>query len=502
MHDRVLVWASARDGRLTCGFLTESGLNCVHCERWEEFCTELERGVGAVVIGGELLSDSLFANLQAILAQQPPWSDVPVIIVAGSEPLVGDGPFAALGNVSVLHRPVSLDTLRSTVRAALRSRQRQYQIRDLLQQRDEAATRKDEFLAMLAHELRNPLAPLRTALELLKLDPAPEVVARAKATMERQITHLTRLVDDLLDVSRITRGKIALNRVALDVRQPVSDAVAAAQPLARSKGLTIAVTLPDHPLVIDVDPVRLDQMIGNLIGNAIKFTPGGGSIRVSLTSGEGRVVIRVRDTGVGIPRVELQRVFELFGQATPPLDRSQGGLGIGLTVVRLLAELHGGSAQVFSDGEGTGTEAVVHLPLHAETVVQTRSDAPAPPRGSAKRVLLIEDNHDVAEMLAVYLQQIGHEVIQAHDGDSGLDAAVRHRPAVLVCDIGLPGLDGYEVARRIRDIPHLHACLLIAVSGYGDSTDRERARAAGFSHHITKPADPVLLAELIAKSAA
>ena len=224
---------------------------------------------------------------------------------------------------------------------------------------------------MLAHELRNPLAPLRTALELLKLDPAPEVVARAKATMERQITHLIRLVDDLLDVSRITRGKIALNRVALDVRQPVSDAVAVAQPLASSKGLTIAATLPDHPVVIDVDPVRLDQMIGNLIGNAIKFTPEGGSIRVSLTSGEGRAVIRVRDTGVGIPRPELQRVFELFGQATPPLDRSQGGLGIGLTVVRLLAELHGGSAQVFSDGEGTGTEAVVHLPLHAETVVET-----------------------------------------------------------------------------------------------------------------------------------
>lgn len=500
MHDRVLVWASARDGRLTCGFLTDSGLNCVHCERWDEFCAECERGVGAVVIGGEQLSDSVFANLEALLAVQPAWSDLPLIIIAGSEASVVDGPFATLGNVSVLQRPVSLDTLRSTVRAALRGRQRQYQIRDLLQQRDEAATRKDEFLAMLAHELRNPLAPLRTALELLKLEPSADVVARAKATMERQITHLIRLVDDLLDVSRITRGKVALDRVPLDARQSVNEAVAAAHPLASAKRLTIAVTLPDEPVVIHADPVRLDQMIGNLIGNALKFTPAGGSIRLSLTSGEGRAVIRVRDTGVGIPRVELQRVFELFGQATPPLDRTQGGLGIGLTVVRLLAELHGGSAEVFSEGEGKGTEAALNLPLHAETLVQsTTSEVPAPPRGM-KRILLIEDNQDVAEMLAVYLQHIGHEVIQAHDGLAGLDAAVRHLPAVLVCDLGLPGLDGFEIARRVRDIPNLQACLLIAVSGYGDRSDRERARAAGFSHHITKPADPVLLAELIANS--
>jgi signal transduction histidine kinase len=502
MHDQVLVWASARDGRLTCGFLTEIGVRCVPCERWEAFCAEWERGVGAVVIAGELLSASVVANLAAILAVQPPWSDVPVIIVAGTEALSGDGPFATLGNVSVLQRPVSLDTLRSTVRAALRGRQRQYQMRDLLQQRDEAATRKDEFLAMLAHELRNPLAPLRTALELLKLDPSPQVVAKAKATMGRQITHLVRLVDDLLDVSRITRGKIALNRVAFDARPPVRDAVAVVQPIASSKNLTVSVTVPDRPVVVDADPVRLEQMIGNLIGNAIKFTPAGGSICVSLTSADGRAVMRVRDTGVGIPRVELSRVFELFGQATPSLDRSHGGLGIGLTVVRLLAELHGGSAQVFSDGEGTGTEAVLQLPLNTDKAIQrATTEAPMPPRSAAKRVLLIEDNHDVAEMLTVYLQQIGHEVIQAHDGHTGLDAAVRHQPAVIVCDIGLPGLDGYEIARHVRDIPHLQTCLLIAVSGYGDATDRERARAAGFSHHITKPADPVLLAELIANSA-
>jgi signal transduction histidine kinase len=223
MDERVLVWAPARDGRLTCGFLTEIGCSCINCEPWEEFRTELNRGVGAVVLAGEFLSPSVLANLQAILEAQPPWSDLPVIVVASTERLASADLFAMLGNVSVLQRPVSLDTLRSSVGAALRARKRQYQIRDLLQQRDEADKRKDEFLAMLAHELRNPLAPLRTALELLKLEPSAEVVSRAKATMERQVANLTRLVDDLLDVSRITRGKIALKRAVLDARQRVSD---------------------------------------------------------------------------------------------------------------------------------------------------------------------------------------------------------------------------------------------------------------------------------------
>ena len=218
---------------------------------------------------------------------------------------------------------------------------------------------------MLAHELRNPLAPLRTALELLKLEPSPQVVSRAKATMERQVSNLTRLVDDLLDVSRISRGKIALKRTVLDARQRVSEVVSAAQPSARRKNLRIELQLPDHPVTVDADPVRLEQMLGNLIGNAMKFTLPGGDIRVSLEADDQWAVMRVRDTGIGIPAGHLDKVFELFGQATTSLDRSQGGLGIGLTVVRLIAELHGGRAQVFSDGIGQGTEAVVHLPLQS-----------------------------------------------------------------------------------------------------------------------------------------
>jgi signal transduction histidine kinase/ActR/RegA family two-component response regulator len=498
MDERVLVWAPARDGRLTCSFLTEVGFSCVNCESWEAFRAELQEGVGAVVIAGEYLSESVLANLEAIIDAQPPWSDLPVIIVAGTE-LAGDQDrFRRLGNVSPVQRPVSVDTLRSTVRAALRGRGRQYEIRDLLRQRDEADKRKDEFLAMLAHELRNPLAPLRTGLELLKLEPSPELVERTKATMERQITNLTRLVDDLLDVSRVTRGKVALKKISLDARQPVSEAVSIARPLAISKGLTLDVRLPDQPVMVHADPVRVEQIIGNLIGNAIKFTSAGGSVRVSLDVNDGWAVMRVRDTGVGIPPGHLHRVFDLFGQVTSSLDRSQGGLGIGLTVVRLIAELHGGKAQVFSEGVGRGTEAVVHLPVQTQTVSSdTTSTQHAAPRTSAKRVLLVEDNPDVAEMLAAYLQQLGHDVMQAHDGRAGLDAAMRYRPEVIVCDIGLPGLDGYEIARRVRERPDLQSSVLIAVSGYGDSTDRERARTAGFDHHLTKPADPVQLADLI-----
>jgi two-component system, sensor histidine kinase len=503
LDERVLVWAPARDGRLTCGFLTEIGFSCVNAESWEQFRAELDRGVGAVVIAGEFLSESLVANLQVIIEGQPPWSDLPVIVVAGPAPLTNENPLGMLGNVSLLQRPVSLDTLRSTAAAALRARRRQYQIRDLLQQRDEADKRKDEFLAMLAHELRNPLAPLRTGLELLKLEPSPQVVSRAKATMERQVSNLTRLVDDLLDVSRISSGKIALKRMVLDARQHVSDAVGAAQLSASRKNLRMEVQVPDHPVMVDADPVRLEQILGNLIGNAMKFTPPGGDIRVTLEVADDWAIMRVRDTGVGIPAGQLEKVFDLFGQAAASLDRGEGGLGIGLTVVRLIAELHGGRAQVFSDGTGQGTEAVLHLPLQSQPGAIGTSVArnAAPHVTSTKRVLVIEDNVDVADMLSEYLQQIGHAVIQAHDGRAGLDAAIRHQPEVIVCDLGLPGLDGYEIARSLRQMPQFRSSLLIAVSGYGDRVDRDKARTAGFSHHMTKPADPAELADLIANDA-
>jgi two-component system, sensor histidine kinase len=497
---RVLVWAYPRDTQLTCAFLEESGFGCHGCRSWQELAESWGQGAGVLVLAGELLTASTLASLEVILRAQPPWSDPPIVIVGAGDSGHELDALAEIGNVALLQRPLSLNTLRSTVRAAMRARRRQYQVRDLLQQKEEAERRKDEFLAMLAHELRNPLAPLRTGLQLLRLDPTAAVVARTLATMERQIRNLTRLVDDLLDVSRITRRTIALRKTPLDVREPVRQAVDAVQHVARESGLAIDLSLPDEPVMVDADSVRLEQMIGNLLSNAIKFTPEGGAIRVSVCAAAGVAEISVADTGVGIAPDQVERLFDLFAQAPRTLDRTQGGLGIGLTIVKLLAELHGGTAEIASRGEGSGTEVRVHLPRVAE-----RRQSPEAAGAQETRltratcsVLIVEDNHDVAETLAVYLEHLGHHVVVAHDGHAGLEAARRHRPQVLICDIGLPGLNGYEIAGRLRADPDAHACLMIAITGYGDAADREKTRAAGFAHHLTKPADPAKLARIIA----
>jgi CheY-like chemotaxis protein/two-component sensor histidine kinase len=307
-------------------------------------------------------------------------------------------------------------------------------------------------------------------------------------------------VDDLLDVSRLTRGVVTLKLRPVDVRDVVHQACDAAATVAREKGVALERELPEEPLVVMADPVRLDQMVGNLLTNAVRFTPEGGRIEVRAEREREQVRLRVRDTGQGIARNHLDRVFELFAQSDRPIDRGQGGLGIGLTIVRSLAELHGGSAGIASEGEGLGTEATILLPLHAEALAAMPPAVPVRRDVERKRVVIIEDNADAAEALSVYLQRIGHDVAVARDGRAGLDAVKRHRPHVVICDIGLPELDGYEVARRLlaQDLPQ--RCVLIAVTGYGDVVDRARTRAAGFSHHLTKPADPEALARLVAGS--
>jgi signal transduction histidine kinase/ActR/RegA family two-component response regulator len=501
VEERILVWAPPRDARLTREFLEESGIVCTDCPTWETLATEWQKGAGALIVAGELLSASVVANLHAMLSAQATWSDPAIIVVAGDAEPEHLEAFGVLGNVSFLQRPLSLKTLRSTVRAALRARRRQYQVRDLLDQKDQADRRKDEFLAMLAHELRNPLAPLRTGLHLLRLGPSPDTAARTIAMMERQITNLSRLIDDLLDVSRITRRKIALRKQPADLRESVTQAVAAVQRLAAEKGLRLELDTLPGPLVVEADSVRLEQMIGNVLNNAIKFTPPSGQVMVSAAAEDGCAVLRVRDSGIGIPQDQLSHVFELFMQAPRALDRSDGGLGIGLTVVRLLAELHGGTVEIQSEGAGAGTQVTLRLPLTlaaefspAEATIQT--DAPM----SSRRILVIEDNREFAEMLGEYLTHLGHRVVTAHDGFAGLEAALRHHPDVIICDIGLPGVDGYEIAQRLSQQADFRSCLMIAITGYGDVADRERARKAGFAYHLTKPADPTWVARLIASA--
>jgi two-component system, sensor histidine kinase len=495
--DRVLVWAAHKDARLTCEFLSTDGLTCTPVTSWRAARAALDEGAGVLLVAGEVLTPDVIGELEDYVRAQPAWSDLPLVIVAAADQADRLDVIEGLGNVSVLQRPLSLPTLHSTVTAALRARRRQYQVRALLRWRDEADRRKDEFLAMLAHELRNPLAPLRTGLQLLHLQPSDEVVSRTYAMMERQIAHITRLVDDLLDVSRLTRGTIALQKQRVDLGACVRQVVDTFASAATQKDVQLLVdVVPDA--FVDADPVRLEQMIGNLLSNAIKFTPERGSVFL-IASREDDVVLRIRDTGVGIPPDQLPFVFELFAQTHRPLDRSQGGLGIGLTVVKLLAGLHGGTVSLHSDGEGRGAEAVLRLPHAAPAARALPALAPATSLpANHQRILIIEDNRDAADMLATYLRFAGHDVRVALDGPSGLRVAFEMVPTVVLCDIGLPGMDGYQVAQCIRAAPALSQCVLIAVTGYGEVASRERARLAGFTHHLTKPTDPTLLAELIA----
>ncbi len=357
----------------------------------------------------------------------------------------------------------------------------------------EADRQKDEFLAVLAHELRNPLATIRAALEVLRLrgPDRREAAGWAREMIGRQLAHLVRLVDDLLDTSRLSLGKIALRREPVDLADVVAQAVEASRPLIGSRGQALTVEPPREPIRLSADRTRLVQVVSNLLSNAAKYTDPGG--RITLAAGrEGEeAVVRVRDTGIGIRAEILPRVFDLFEQAGRSQDRALGGLGIGLALVKRLVELHGGVVEAHSDGPGRGSEFIVRLPLAPEEV-GPRPAAPAEgqsPGGPGRRVLVVDDNADAAESLAVLLRMRGHEVHVARDGPQALETARAVRPEVVLLDLALPGLDGYEVAAQLRGHPELRRARLVAVTGYGRDEDRRRTRAAGFDEHLVKPVD-------------
>ena len=362
--------------------------------------------------------------------------------------------------------------------------------------------RKNEFLAMLAHELRNPLAPIRNALDLLQLiGPEGEEIKWARDVMDRQVTHLVRLVDDLLDVSRITRGKIQLRQELLAIGSVISSAVETSRPIIEAHSHNLALSVPEEPLLVQGDPARLSQVFANLLNNAAKYTPDHGQISIAVEPGQGEVSIRITDTGAGIPAEMLADVFELFTQVDRSLDRSQGGLGIGLTLVRRLVEMHGGVVRGHSDGIGKGSEFVVTLPLVSQEHIVPSTPCKTPAvesKRNACRILIVDDNIDAAETLAVLLRTGEHEVRLARDGISALDIARSYRPDVVLLDIGLPGLNGYEVARRLRNDGTLKQTLLVAVSGYGQEEDRKRSGQSGFDHHLIKPVDFNVLRALLA----
>jgi len=367
----------------------------------------------------------------------------------------------------------------------------------------EADRHKDEFLAMLAHELRNPLAPIHNAVQLMRALPdAGAQHVRLREMVERQLRHLTRLVDDLLDVSRITRGKIKLTREPLEVANLIARAVETVEPLIRENGHTLETDVPPQPLRLFGDPLRLTQIVGNLLSNAAKYTDPGGRIQLVVQPVGSEVEIRVRDNGVGIPPDLLPKIFELFTQLDRRLDRPQSGLGIGLALVQRLAEMHGGSVRAHSDGEGRGSEFVIRLPLVQEENERKASSAEAPrspPSLVSRRILVADDNADAMESLATLLELEGHQVIRATNGPLALEAAEQHLPEVILLDIGMPQLDGYEVARRIREQPWGTQMLLVALTGWGQDSDRRRSRDAGFDCHLVKPLNLEELTPLLSR---
>jgi len=611
---RVLIFAPAgRDSAASRSILSRAGIETLICTGTASVCREVESGAGALLVGEEAATPAATNALSDALAHQPSWSDLPILMLTGPGPdsVAATTAAAKLGNVTLLERPVRVASLVSAVRAALRSRQRQYELRDRLslqtllaaivessddaivgkttegiiltwnkaaerlfgyraeeavgrpitivippdrldeerrilanilrgermthyetvrmtrdgrrfhvsltispirdasgrivgaskvardisaqkkaeQDLREADRKKDEFLAMLAHELRNPLAPIRNSLTLLEIaGQADPTIERVRGILERQVGHMVRLVDDLMEVSRITRGTIELRRERLNLADAIRSALETSEPLIRRAALDAALELPPQALYVDADPVRLTQIISNLLNNAAKYSDR--SRRVVLTArGEGgEAVVSIRDFGVGIPADMLERVFDMFAQVQGPGRGGQGGLGIGLTLVRSLVQMHGGSIAAASEGAGKGSTFTFRLPL-----VEAPARSPERPirraaRGLSLRVLVVDDNRDAADSMGLVLARAGAEVEVVHDGATALDRVERFHPALVLLDIGMPGMDGYEVARRIRARPALQGIQLVALTGWGQAEDRLRSREAGFDHHLIKPA--------------
>ncbi len=478
----------------------EAGREALHQHRHEVYLFDYRLGEHN---GLELLREAVSAGVKApvifLTGQGERELDIEAMKAGAADYLVKGKIDAALLERSIryaLERQRYHDSLRR-MHASLEEK-----VRERTLALEDANRRKDEFLAMLAHELRNPLAPIRNALHIIGMR-GPErrqSVRQAWEIVDRQVDHMVRLVDDLLDVSRITRGKINLQKQPLDVSAIVSRAVEGSRPLIDSRGHTLEIHLPDDAGRVEGDPVRLAQVLWNLLNNAAKYTPEGGHIRLTVEKGEGEVVLRVRDTGMGIPADVLPAIFDLFTQAERTLERAEGGLGIGLTLVRQLTEMHDGTVEATSAGPGQGSEFVVRLPLLMDAPLADGTVGAADDGGSSRRrrILVVDDNRDSAESLATLLRLVGNEVKTAHDGRQALETAAAYRPDMVLLDIGLPVLNGYEVARRLRTEPSYGRAVLVALTGYGSEEDRRRSLSAGFDHHMVKPVDFDSLRTLLA----
>ncbi len=498
LEQRILLYLPfGKDGELACHVLEGTGLTCLICKSFPELLQEMQSGVGVLLSVEEALPEAAIKLIGEHLSGQPTWSDLPILVLtkSGSDTPWLRNAYDRLGNLTLLERPVRASTLLSAVRSALRARNRQYEIRM-------ADQRKDEFLAMLAHELRNPLAPISAAADLLAMISSdPDRVTQTGQIIARQVGHMTNLIDDLLDVARVTRGLVSYKKEPLDMRSILTEAVEQTNPLIADRRHHLSLHLPPDSAPVLADRKRLVQVVTNLLGNASKYTPEGGRIVVSLQVTHEEVMLEVSDNGIGLAPGMESRVFELFTQAERTPDRSQGGLGLGLALVKNLVTAHEGKVHARSDGLGKGSRFVVQLPRFLSQLSFPEKPGDGYSKESsgraALRVMVVDDNIDAANMLEMFLNATGHQVFVEYAATKAIECARRVSPNVCLLDIGLPDMDGHELARRLRAIPETSESLLIAVTGYGQERDKEKSMTAGFDHHFVKPVDISRLAKIL-----
>ena len=510
---RVLLLApTRRDREATCELLTRAKISATPCDSAEAVAVESQRSVGAILMTDAAFADPHIDQLIEVLAHKPTWSDVPIILLCRPGP-----PTPAtrrvldlLRNATLLERPTSSRTLVSAVQAALRARARQYQLRDQLAAlRDtesalrEADQRKDLFLATLAHELRNPLAPIRSAAQVLAAPKLGTVQLEwARNVIQRQVGHMALLLDDLLDIARITQGKLELKKKRVTLTEVVDSAVEAARPLIDSKNHHLKVSLPSDNPPLEADPLRLAQVLSNLLTNAAKYTDAAGHIELSGRVDGQELCLAIKDDGIGIAPEALTRIFEMFSQIDGASSRSDGGLGIGLSLVQGILKLHGGTIEARSDGPGRGSEFIVRLPLALAHPHEARaSELEARRDGTLRRrVMVADDNKDAADAMAMLLELGEHEVRVAYNGRTALTLAQTFRPDVAFIDIGMPDCSGYEVAQALRREPWGIGIYLVALTGWGQDGDRQSSKNAGFDRHMTKPVDHDAIEALLTES--
>lgn len=487
LEQRILIYAPlGKDAQLAVKVLGSVALTASVCHGIDVLLSELDKGAGLVLIIEEALAGDGLGRLQQYVAVQPTWSDLPILLLTrhGVESAGLQQACDVLGNVTLLERPIRTATLISTVRSALRARAHQYQVR-------EADRRKDEFLASLSHELRNPLAPIRTAMLVLKrMYPASIGVTQIREVVERQVSYLTRLVDDLLDVARITSGKVVLQRETVALSTVVAHAVEVCNPLMEAGGHVLSVSQPAQEVYLDIDLVRVVQSVTNVLANAAKYTILPGKISFDATVENNWLIITVRDNGIGMEPESLSRIFDMFAQNLTFPNQTPGGLGIGLSLARQFAEMHGGSIGAHSDGPGTGSQFVLRLPVVIQPVAQGvagPADAAEQIASDNRVVLVVDDNRDGADMLQMLIESEGFRVLTAYDGYEAVKTAQRVRPDVIVMDIGMPGMDGNQAAHLIRSQDGGENILIIALTGWGQDSAKQLTAESGFDHHLVKP---------------